>query len=449
MAVVRPDPELKDRIVRRMQALGAAALAFDVEDSHSGNITVKWIDSSGAEQMAITATGSQKGDLRDSDICFPALDKTNYGHYKASSETDIHARILALPGVGGSMHGHTKNAIVESLDDNPKPPKQPLRPLRPVDPLGCHVLGTLAVEWFAVPSGSPDMARRIPDGLRDRVAVMVHGHGPFCRGRTTEEAFYHLALVEYVGTVRWFLRLYGVDPEAAADLLLADSAKHFPVPPAEYSNEGDGVCDFPDEPDTAAEFLKTGRRIFINKYSPFHSGSLSLRGSDTLLYAPKASMPDNIPGPLLERPLAENAADNTELAMHKRIYAHSNFQAVCHIYCAEAEAAALAAMPEFNVEAVAGGKGKYIVPIDAEGSFLHLKVPLLQPDADFDSLLRALHDYRLVIVRGRGVWTVGEQSLSEVLHHASSARDICYFRAGAARRNLRFDNLEPEKARNW
>ncbi|MEW6203532.1 MAG: class II aldolase/adducin family protein [bacterium] len=454
MSSIRPSPEKMREIIARFQAVGAAALTIDIEDSHSGNLAMKWVDADGAPHMAITATGSQKGDLKETDICFPGIDRTTYGHYKASTETDIHAAILSLPDVGGSIHAHTKHAIIETLDDRRKPPAEPLPPLRPVDPLGFYHLRSVPVEWFAVPSGSPEMVKLITAHLKNGVAMMTHGHGAFTRGRTLEEALYHAALVENSGYVLWLLRLFGIDPRAAADFVAETPPRNFPVPPTAYTNESDGECDFKDEPDTVAEFLRTGRRIFESRLSPFHTGSLSLRGANTLLFAPKASMPRNLPGPLLERPLMPDAADTAELAFHKEIYKHSNFQAIAHTYPAEAEVAALAMQPEFANSAECGTRNsfhtpQYIVPIDAEGSFLYLKIPLLPPEALFEEVLRALHDYRIIIIRGRGVWAIGEQSLSEVLHRVSSVRDICYYRAGAATRSLNLAALEPKTAENW
>ena len=91
------------------------------------------------DEIVITATGSQKGDLDPSQICFLSATETDYGYYKASSETDIHQRILSLPGVGASMHAHTKD-----LDRHPGRCAQtgpaagfhPHRPARPVRPRG-------------------------------------------------------------------------------------------------------------------------------------------------------------------------------------------------------------------------------------------------------------------------------------------------------------------------
>jgi hypothetical protein len=64
-------------------------------------------------------------------------------------------------------------------------------------------------------------------------------------------------------------------------------------------------------------------------------------------------------------------------------------------------------------------------------------------------LVRLLHDYKVVVVRGGGVWAVGAQSLSEALHHPSSLREICLYRIAAFEQGLDLRRMEPEKARNW
>jgi len=87
--------------------------------------------------------------------------------------------------------------------------------------------------------------------------------------------------------------------------------------------------------------------------------------------------------------------------------------------------------------------------LDAEGGFLYLVIPVLPPDVDEETLIRKLYDYKVAVVRGGGVWAVGTQSLSEVLHHPSSLREICLYRLGAFERGLDLRAMEPKKARRW
>ena len=50
---------------------------------------------------------------------------------------------------------------------------------------------------------------------------------------------------------------------------------------------------------------------------------------------------------------------------------------------------------------------------------------------------------------GRRCRSVGQQSLSEVLHHPSSLREICLYRIGAYEQGLDLRKMEPKKAKKW
>jgi hypothetical protein len=170
---------------------------------------------------------------------------------------------------------------------------------------------------------------------------------------------------------------------------------------------------------------------------------MSVRGVNSILYAPKASMPREVGGPLLRLPLEADPADDAELKTHKAVYDSSNFQTIMHCHIAEAEAAGYFTYPGASEPA-----GR-IIPFDAEGSFLYLVIPILPARFDWEEFIRLLHDYKIVIVRGGGVWAVGGQSLSEVLHHPSTLREICIYRLGAFERGLDLRKMEPEKAKRW
>ncbi len=429
-------------LMRLFRSVGRASLLYDIQDSHSGNMAVRWTDERGEGRIVITATGSQKGELEPNDICFLSAQGTDFGYYKASSETDIHARILSLPGAGASMHAHIKELTSVTLDDAAKPFQPP--DFVPVDPLGAYHLGpAVPVDWFAVPSGSAEMTRTIPERLARHPLTVIYGHGAVAKGRTLEEAFFRLCVANNSGAVVRAMNRLGIDVEALREKVRTDPGSLFAAPPAPYETGDDGRCDFPGEEEILKEFLKAGRRIFGSRLSPFHTGSMSVRGVDEMLYAPKASMPADLAGPLVRVPLAVDAGDGAEIKTHKAIYAAGDFQTVMHCYIPEAEACARFTYPGEPAPA------DRIVPIDAEGSFLYLAVPVLPLDTDLPGLVRALHDYKVAVVRGGGVWAVGTQSLSEVLHHPSSLREICLYRIAARERGLDLRRMEPAKARRW
>lgn len=432
-----------EELVARFQRVGRALLLHDIEDSHSGNIAMRWRDEeSGRQQLLITSTGSQKGDLEPDNICFLSAEETDYGYYKASSETDIHARVLSLDGVGASVHAHTKHLTFVTFDNQDKP-NQPA-PFVPVDPLGYyHLEGVIPVDWVAVPSGSKEMAETIPRRLAEHRVTVIQGHGAFAKARTIEEGLFRVCIANHSGYIVQIAEKVGVNVGSLRRSIQADPAAHFSYAPDEYAPGGDDRCDFAEEEELVREFRKTGARVFESRISPFHTGSLSVRGIDTMLYAPKASMPREIGGPLLRVSLAANSTDSRELEMHKVIYERSNFQTIAHCYVPEAEALAHFVYPGESEPS------DRIVPIDAEGSFLYLVIPVVGPHVDVGNLVRLLHDYKVVVVRGGGVWGVGAQSLSEVLHHPSSVREVCQYRIAAYERGLDLRKLEPAKARMW
>jgi ribulose-5-phosphate 4-epimerase/fuculose-1-phosphate aldolase len=405
-------------------------------------MVMRWVDEKGEERMAITATGSQKGDLEPEHICFPSLTEKDFGYYKASSESDIHAKILAIEGVNASMHCHTKDLIIHTLDDQKKP-NQP-QSFVPTDPLGFyHLGGKIPVDWFAIPSGSPQMVKVIPERLSKSPVTLVQAHGLFSRGRTLKEAFFLQCVANNSGYIARMLDKMDIDAESLREKIRSGTHDRFSYPLEEYEIEDDETCQFPQEEELVKEFKKTGARIFESRLSPFHTGSISVRGVDAMFYAPKASMPREIGGPLLEIPLGFKKQDPKELEIHKIIYAETQFQTVCHCWVPEAEAHAHFRYP---------GESKVlerIVPIDAEGSYLYLVIPVIPPQHDIETFLQLLHDYKVVVVRGGGVWGVGSQSLSEVLHHPSSVREICLYRIGAYERGLDLRKMEPKKAHNW
>ena len=431
-----------EELVRLFQTVGRASLLYDIQDSHCGNMVMRWKDEKGEERMAITATGSQKGDLEPEHICFPSLKETDFGYYKASSETDIHAKILALNSVNASMHCHTKDLIIETLEDEEKPSQPQF--FYPVDLLGYyHLGGIIPVDWFALPSGSPEMAKVIPERLSHHPVTLVQAHGAFSKGRTLKEAFFLQCVANNSGYIARLMKKLKVNVEDLKEKIQSDPDSHFSFLPDEYMIEGDETCDFPDEDELIKEFRKTGARIFESRLSPFHTGTISIRGVRTMFYAPKASMPREIRGPLLEIPLTQKKGESKELLMHKTIYAETNFQTVLHCWVPEAEAQAHFIYPGET------GPLERVIPIDAEGGYLYLVIPVLPPKFDQKTFLQLLHDYKVVIVRGGGVWGVGSLSLSEVLHHPSSVREICLYRIGAFERGLDLRKLEPKKAQKW
>ena len=177
-------------LVELFHAVGRTLLLNDMEDSHSGNIAVLWTNDQAEEYLVITSTGSQKGDLNPSQICYLSTTETDYGYYKASSESR-HPRPHPSPSRCPGFHPcHTKDLTIMTYDDEEKP-KHP-SPFIPIDPLGILPLRKeqIPVDWVAVPSGSAEMAAVIPDRLAIRPATVIQGPWDICQRPEPKEAFF-------------------------------------------------------------------------------------------------------------------------------------------------------------------------------------------------------------------------------------------------------------------
>lgn len=433
-----------EAIFRKFRALGRAMLTVDLQNSHSGNMALRHRGEEGEEWITITASGSQKGELTPDKVVSLSLSGTNFGYFKASSETDIHARILQVTGARASMHCHTKTATVATMDEAPPPKENPRPEFVPADPLGARYLGKVPVDWFQVASGSPEMTETVAERLRHHVITMIQTHGAMAKGESLEEAFFYLAILEHSAQVVFWAELAHADLAAAREKLSALRPSLLRRLP-DYATELDRRRDFADDPDTVRMFLAAGFRVFESRLSPFHTGTMSLRAADSLLYLPKAALPLDLAGAMLELPLADSAAEpglGEELNWHRAIYQQTPLKAVVHGYVAEAEACALA-------EPTPEAKPGRIIPIDAEGGFLYPAIPVLPPESGPEEICRALVDYHVVIVQLGGVWAAGEQSVSETLHHLSSIKDICRYRLQTRLRGLDLKSLEPKRAKTW
>lgn len=278
------DRKTREGIFRLFQSVGRASLLADLQDSHSGNMSMIFTDEQGREYIAITATGSQKGDLEPGQICCIPFTETDFDDYKSSSETNTHAKILGLPGVGATIHVHAKDLTIVTLDDLPKPGSPPA--FMPVDPLGFYHLGGLVpVLWVSEPTRSAELADKCLAALAAHPAAVIQTHGVFTRARTLKEAFFLAHIANASGAVARTAEKLGVDLDGLRGRLRTAPDSLFDGWPEVFSLESDDRCDFSEEDEIRREFVKTGARIFESRISPFQTGSISVRGSGDALCA--------------------------------------------------------------------------------------------------------------------------------------------------------------------
>jgi len=376
---------IKEDIIR----IGRAMLALGMQNSHSGNISVRYGD-----QMWITKTGSMKGHLQENDIVNPGFSQPQYGIFQASSETGTHRRVLQT--AGAAIHAHSISATLLSyLIDEFKPRDLP----------GRQYLETVPVVNFEYPVGSREMEEQIPRVLEEHPAMIIKTHGPVVRGANLTEAFFRLCMLDYAAAVDLNLRRLRLAPAL------------LPPPPGwpDYQEVRDRR-DTSDE-ELHRQFKRVAADLFAHRLSPFHTGSMSVRDGKEMLYCPGASVPPDLPLEIRRLSLDRAPRDFFQ-GLHQAAYRCGHCQAVLFTHS-----------PEAMVQGfVTGSRGEdRIIPMDAEGGYLYPAIPVVTPDLEPEKIVKAAERYKMVMILGTGVLALGHTP-THCLHHSSSIRNICLIR---------------------
>lgn len=169
-------------IVQYFQKIGWAAYVAGLEDTHSGNMSMRI-----GNRMLITRRGSMLGFLNDYDIIEVGLEKNDCGISLASSETGVHRAIYKQTNGLAIVHAHLINAVILSLL---------YKEIIPVDVEGSYTIRKVPVLSFEFGSGSKEMEEEIPKYLKDNKIVVIKGHGAIAIGETLEEALFYNSVLE-------------------------------------------------------------------------------------------------------------------------------------------------------------------------------------------------------------------------------------------------------------
>ena len=203
-----PHDELKQRVLRANIALVEAGL-----------VTLTWGNASAADRgagvIAIKPSGIPYDRLRVEDIVVLSFPDGHVieGHAKPSSDTPTHLHLYhAFPGIGGIVHTHSLHATGFAQAGRELP-----------------CLGTTHADHFhgTVPVARPlteaevtrdyerNTGRVIQECFESRgidpiavPAVLAHGHGPFCWGKSVEDAVANAIALEFcarVASLTWEL----------------------------------------------------------------------------------------------------------------------------------------------------------------------------------------------------------------------------------------------------
>jgi L-fuculose-phosphate aldolase len=146
----------------------------------------------GEDQLLCTPTGISKGFLKPEMICLVDMDGNHLDSnqvYRPTSEVLIHLEIYKKRvDVRAVVHSHPPHATAFALAGMPIP--------EGIHPEAELFLGHVPFAEFAMPS-KPALAESIVPLIKaDTNAVVMGNHGVVCFGRSLEEAYYKLEILD-------------------------------------------------------------------------------------------------------------------------------------------------------------------------------------------------------------------------------------------------------------
>lgn len=440
-------------IFDNFRRIGDAIRRVNGNNTHSGNLSM--IDPLDPERFYTTASGSQIGALIERDIVPIKFKEVSWGDGRASTESNIHRKVLALPGVNACIHCHHILSTVMSFDNRDcglflkyagdDAQKNQEFVFQPVDIHGTSIIGAVHAGSYKQPVGSIEMEERIPRYLSKSPLTLVKGHGPFTRGASLEECLLHLSVFESSATLALNLARRGVPLRRIRDLILdrgPDSI--FPSYPGYKFNPGIRGRAVEDA-STISEFAHWSAYIYDMTIGAFGTGSMSRKvTADEMVYCPMSAIPAGMDLNLVRTSTKMRDEDDFELMLHKLIYTNTNFTTciMASNPLATAEGMALLAN-KFGIESLMGNppdipytreNHPVVSPIDAEAIYLNPRLGLvdgscLKNPSEGNPILNMLRWHKgCCVAGGFGVIATGDTTLEQAAHNLASAERIGRFR---------------------
>ncbi len=440
-------------IYETFRKVGDAIRRVNGNNTHSGNLSV--IDPDDPDRFYATASGSQIGALIPRDVVPVRFSEVSWGDGRASTESNIHRRVLSIPGVKACIHCHHILSTVMSFDsresqlflryqgDDARGNQEFI--FQPVDIHGASILGGVRAGTYEQPVGSIEMETRIPKYLADGPITLVKGHGPFTRGTSLEDCLRHLSVFESSATLALSLARRGVKLDAIQNKILKDGPESiFPAYPRNKA-EGTLAGRKVEDRSTVDEFAHWLAYIYDMLIGAFRTGSMSRKvTADEMIFCPASAVPAGMEFQLVRISTTMRDDDDFETMLHKLIYTNTNFTTCIMASNPMATAEGMATLAEkFGIASLIGEScgipftredHPVVAPIDAEAIYLNPRIGLvdsaqLSNRSPENPILNMLRWHKgCCLVGGFGVIAAGDTTLEQAAHNVASAERIGKFR---------------------
>jgi len=173
---------IDQRIYEMFREIGRDLFVSNMISSHGGNLSIRLGD-----RLIIKRRGAMLGNLKPHDLIETGIEKNDSGVALASTELLVHRAIYMKTPALAVCHCHPRTAIAFSLSRDE---------LVPIDNEASYLLKKIPVVTEEFPSGTPEMANKVAEALRNYKIIMLRGHGSFATGQTLDEAFHWSSTLE-------------------------------------------------------------------------------------------------------------------------------------------------------------------------------------------------------------------------------------------------------------
>ena len=186
-------------IIKEFQKIGRAIFLAGLNNSHSGNISVRV-----GNKILITRRTSMLGFLEEKDIIETGIEHNDSGITLASTEIGVHRAIYKGTSALAIIHTHPLTAVSLSfLYDE----------IIPIDVEGSYILRKIPVAEFEFGTSSKEMEEVLPGLLKNYKIVLVRGHGSFAIGHYLEEALHYASTLENIAQIIYRYKMLGGNVE--------------------------------------------------------------------------------------------------------------------------------------------------------------------------------------------------------------------------------------------
>jgi len=173
---------IDERIYEVFREIGRDLYTAGMISSHGGNISIRLGD-----RVVIKRRGAMLGNLKKHDLIETGLEKNDSGVALASTELLVHRAVYLNTPALAICHCHPRTAIAFSLSRDE---------IVPIDNEASYLLKKVPVVTEEFASGTPEMANKVANALKNYKIIMLRGHGSFATGQTLDEAFHWSSTLE-------------------------------------------------------------------------------------------------------------------------------------------------------------------------------------------------------------------------------------------------------------